>query len=139
METDIGLKLKLKADFQGAIALVTDALKSEGFGVLTEIDVKETMKKKLGVEYMPFMILGACNPNLAHRAITAMPEVSLFLPCNVVVRQVGDQEMEISIFDPMVMTKISDNHELKEIAKEARARLERVAIALQTNRTGRSQ
>ena len=116
---------------RAAIAQVTEALKSEGFGVLTEIDVKETMKKKLGVEYSPFKILGACNPNLAHRALSIAPEISLLLPCNVVVRHVADNETEVSLIDPLLMVEAVNKPELGEVAREARAKLDRVRSALQ--------
>jgi uncharacterized protein (DUF302 family) len=131
METKLGLILRLQTDFAGAVAQVTEALKSEGFGILTEIDVKETMKKKLGAEYSPFKILGACNPNLAHRALSITPEIGLLLPCNVVVREVAEKQIEVSIFNPLVMMNVVDKPELGEIAREARAKLEKVAAALQ--------
>jgi uncharacterized protein (DUF302 family) len=130
METKIGSTVKLRTDFAAAVAQVTEALKSEGFGVLTEIDVKETMKKKLGVEYNPFKILGACNPNLAHRAISVAPEISLLLPCNVVVRQLAENEVEVSLIDPLMMMDAVNRPELSDIAREARAKLDRVAAAL---------
>jgi uncharacterized protein (DUF302 family) len=131
METRIGSTVRLKRDFAAAIVQVIEALKSEGFGVLTEIDVKETMKKKLGVEYSPFKILGACNPNLAHRALSIAPEISLLLPCNVVVRHVADNETEVSLIDPLLMVEAVNRPELGEVAREARAKLDRVGSALQ--------
>ncbi|HET7090596.1 MAG TPA: DUF302 domain-containing protein [Anaerolineae bacterium] len=130
IQTSLGLAVRLAADFESAVARVTGALKAEGFGVLTEIDVKDTLKKKLGVDFRPYKILGACNPPLAHRALTAAPEVGLLLPCNVVVAQLDDASCEISIVDPLGMLGIVGRPELEPIAEEARIRLERVAAAL---------
>ncbi len=130
MDPKLGLTITLKTDFSAATARVTEALKTEGFGVLTEIDVKETMKKKLGVDFTPYKILGACNPPLAHRALTIAPEVGLLLPCNVIVGQVGDGEMEVSLVDPLSMMAFIEQPELQAVAQEARAKLERVAAAL---------
>lgn len=131
MQTKLGLTVRLSADFGTAVTQVTEALKSEGFGVLTEIDVKETMKKKLGEEYSPFKILGACNPVLAHRALTIAPEVGLLLPCNVMVRQLEEGETEVCLVDPLEMMGFVGKSELQAVAQEARIRLERVAAALQ--------
>jgi len=132
METKLGLTITLKTDFNSATTRVTDALKTEGFGVLTEIDVKETMKKKLGVEFTPYKILGACNPPLAHRALTIAPEVGLLLPCNVVVRQLAEDQTEVSIIDPLGMMAFIDQPDLQVVAQEARAKLERVAASLKS-------
>ncbi len=132
MDTKLGLTVRIGAGFDAAVGRVVEALKSEGFGVLTEIDVKETMKKKLGVEYGPFKILGACNPVLAHRALTIAPEISLLLPCNVVLRQLSGNETEVSLIDPMEMMTFLGNPELQAVAGEARQRLERVAEGLRT-------
>jgi uncharacterized protein (DUF302 family) len=130
MDAKLGLTVTLKGAFEGAVARVSDALKAEGFGVLTEIDVQETMKKKIGAEYAPFKILGACNPAIAHRALTAAPEVALFLPCNVVVRQIESGIVEVSLIDPMQMINFVGKPELKELGTEARLRFERVVTAL---------
>lgn len=132
MESPLGLTVRLKDNFSDAVARVTEALKSEGFGVLTEIDVKETMKKKLGEEMSPYKILGACNPPLAHRALTIAPEVGLLLPCNVVVRQVEGGDTEVSLVDPMGMMAVVGKPALQPIAQEARTRFERVAEALKS-------
>lgn len=129
-ENALGITLQLTVDYATALTMTIDALKVEGFGVLTEIDVKETMKKKLGVELAPYKILGACNPPLAHRALTAAPEVGLLLPCNVTVRQLEDGKIEVAMIDPLMMLGVVQNPALKPIADEARARLERVAQAL---------
>ncbi len=128
--SQLGIFVRLNTDYETALAQTVDALKAEGFGVLTEIDVKETMKKKLGVDVLPHKILGACNPPLAHRALTAAPEVGLLLPCNVTVRQIEDGAIEVGIIDPLMMLGVVANPALEPIAGEARARLERVAQAL---------
>ena len=120
----------MKIDYQTALARTTEALEGEGFGVLTEIDVKEALKKKLGVDYLPYKILGACNPPLAYRALTAAPEVGLLLPCNVTVRELEDGSIEVAMIDPLMMMGVINNPALKPIADEARARLERVAQSL---------
>ncbi len=132
METKLGLTITLHTDFNAATTRVTDALKTEGFGVLTEIDVKETMKKKLGVDLAPYKILGACNPPLAHRALTIAPEVGLLLPCNVVVRQLAADQTEVSLVDPLAMMAVIDQADLQAVAQEARAKLERVAASLRS-------
>ncbi len=129
-ENQLGLVIHLTVDYAAALTQTIDALKAEGFGVLTEIDVKETMKKKLGVEFAPYKILGACNPPLAHRALTIAPEVGLLLPCNVTVRQLEDGTIEVALIDPLMMMGVIQNPALKPVADEARARLERVAQAL---------
>ncbi len=126
----LGVFTRLNTDYETALTQTVDALKAEGFGVLTEIDVKETMKKKLGADMLPYRILGACNPPLAHRALTAAPEVGLLLPCNVTVRQLEDGSIEVGIIDPLVMLGVVVNPALKPIADEARARLERVGQSL---------
>lgn len=128
---NLGYKVVLKADFESAIQRVTEALKTEGFGVLTEIDVKATLKKKLDVDFRPYKILGACNPSLAHRALTIDPQVGLLLPCNVVVSQVEKGTVEVSLVDPISMLGIVSSSELEVVAEEARTRLQRVAGSLQ--------
>ena len=128
--TQLGLNVRLRKNFDDALAEVTAALKAEGFGVLTEIDVRETLKKKLDVDFRPFKILGACNPPLAYRALTVAPEVGLLLPCNVTVSYVDDQVTDVSIVDPLSMLGFVNQPDLEPIAAEARARLDRVAQAL---------
>ncbi len=128
--SQLGIFVRLNTDYETALSQTVDALKAEGFGVLTEIDVKETMKRKLGADVPPYKILGACNPPLAHRALTAAPEVGLLLPCNVTVRRLEDDTIEVGIIDPLTMLGVVVNPALKSIADEARARLERVAQAL---------
>ena len=124
------MSVKMNANFESALTRAIEALKVEGFGVLTEIDVKETLKKKLNVDFPPYKILGACNPSLAHRALTIDPQVGLLLPCNVTVRQLEDGTVEVSLIDPLVMLGVITNPRLKEVAEEARVRLWRVAAAL---------
>jgi uncharacterized protein (DUF302 family) len=128
-----GLSVRLNTNYETALVRTVEALKAEGFGVLTEIDVKETFKKKLDVDFRPYKILGACNPPLAHRALTIAPEVGLLLPCNVTVSYVEDNVTDVALVDPLSMLGVVDNPELKPIADEARARLERVAAALHRN------
>jgi len=134
MTDQIGFIVRLKTDFDTAIQRVTDALKAEGFGVLTEIDVKATLKKKMDVDFRPYKILGACNPPLAHRALTADSQIGLLLPCNVVVAQ-GEEEgvIDVSIVDPISMLGVVTNPDVEPVAKEARAKLERVAELLKNN------
>jgi uncharacterized protein (DUF302 family) len=124
-----GLVVHLDAPYEEAIARTTAALQAEGFGVLTEIDVKATMKKKLDVEFRPYVILGACNPALAHRGLTAEPELGLLLPCNVIV-YADEDGTTVSIVDPAQMLSVAANPALEPIAGEARVRLQRVAAAL---------
>lgn len=128
--TELGFTVALHMDYESAIAHVTEALKDEGFGVLTEIDVKATLKKKLDVDFRPYKILGACNPALAHRALTIAPEIGLLLPCNVTVAQAEGGMVEVSLVNPMAMMNAAANPALTPIAIEAQERLARVAAAL---------
>ena len=128
---NLGMSIVLKTDFENAEAQITEALKAEGFGVLTEIDVKATLKTKIDVDFRPYKILGACNPKLAHRALSADGEVGLLLPCNVTVSQVGDNEIQVSIIDPIMMMQVVEHPDLEDIAKEAREKLERAINSLQ--------
>ncbi len=127
----IGTMVRLNTDYETALARTVDALKAEGFGVLTEIDVKETMKKKLNADMPPYKILGACNPPLAFQALSAAPEAGLLLPCNVTVRQVETGLIEVGLVDPLAMLGVVADPGLQPVAEEAQARLERVAQALQ--------
>lgn len=125
-----GFGTTLAVPLSEAVAQVTAALKEEGFGVLTSIDVQQTMKQKLGVDFEPYVILGACNPALAHRALTAVHDIGLLLPCNVIVHAHGD-ETRVEIADPVAMLGLVENPALVEVAQEARHRLERVVEHLQ--------
>ncbi len=129
----LGLSVRLNKNFDEALEQVTAALKAEGFGVLTKIDVKETLKNKLNVDFRPYQILGACNPPLAYRALSAAPEVGLLLPCNVTVSFIEDNLTEVSIIDPLSMLGVLNQADLESVAAEARVRLERVAAALQNS------
>ena len=113
-----------------AIEKATQALAKEGFGVLTTIDVAATLKKKLGKETRPYMILGACNPQLAHRAIEAEPEIGVLLPCNVIVRKDDSGSIRVDIMDPEAVLKLVDRPEIEVIAGEVRQRLVRVLAEL---------
>ena len=121
-----GFNIQVKGGFDDTVKRVTEALKTEGFGVLTDIDVQATMKAKLGIDGKPYRILGACNPPLAHKAITADPDIGLLLPCNVVVREDAAGKIIVGFMDPIAVMKLTDNPGITEIAKDVRARLERV-------------
>jgi uncharacterized protein (DUF302 family) len=132
MTQPLGITIQLHTTFEQAIEQVTAALKAQGFGVLTEIDVKDTFKKKLDTDFRPYKILGACNPSLSYRALNAAPEVGLLLPCNVTVDQREEGIIEVSLVDPLVMMGVLTHPELKLVAEEAQARLEKVAAALKS-------
>lgn len=122
--------------FEDALGRVIDALKNEGFGVLTEIDIRATLKKKLDVDFRPYVILGACNPPLAKRALDVEPGIGLLLPCNVIVEQTEDGQVRIAIADPKAMFALVDNTAALPVAEEAEARLRRVVDALAGNKSG---
>ena len=130
MKTAYGFGTTLAVPYEQALVRVKEALKTEGFGVLTEIDVRQTLREKLGVEMEAYMILGACNPQLAHRALIQEPEVGLLLPCNVVVRAEGANS-RVDIADPQAMLGIVDNERLDALASEAKQRLQRALKVLE--------
>jgi uncharacterized protein (DUF302 family) len=127
-------KRLIDTSFEQAVDRVTAALKAEGFGILTEIDVKDTLKKKLDVDFRRYLILGACNPPLAHKALESEGQIGLLLPCNVVVQETPEGAMVVSIADPKVMFTLVENPAVAPIAAEAYARLRRVMEALGNSR-----
>lgn len=128
--TELGFATRLNSPYETSLVNVTEALKAEGFGVLTSIDVKETMKKKLDVDFRKYTILGVCNPPLALQALSARPDIGLLLPCNVIVYEDGDGTI-VNIIDPLMMTEFIQDPALDTVAKEARNRLNRVFGAIQ--------
>ena len=124
-----GFSKVVDMSYEQAIEKVTAELKKEGFGVLTTIDVKETLKQKINVDFKKYIILGACNPPIAHKALQEEEELGLLLPCNVIVYEKENRTV-VSIFDPMVMTWIIENDNMKPIATEVREKLQRVLKAI---------
>lgn len=132
--TPYGIRVKTNLDFGPATEAIVDALSAEGFGILTRIDVSETLKVKLDVDFRPYVILGACNPSLAHRGLQIEPDLGLLLPCNVIVfAETGGAV--VSVMDPSLMAQVTDNPGMNEIAEEARTRLVRALESLDTAST----
>jgi len=122
-DPDYGIVRHIAVGYEEAVSLAREALKEQGFGVLTEIDVKKTMKEKLDVDFKPYIILGACNPHLAHRALTAEPDIGLMLPCNNVVYEEGPGAATVEAISPMAALGVVDNDDLKDVADQAQAKL----------------
>lgn len=126
---EYGFSKSIDMPFEEAIQKVTSELKNEGFGVLTTIDVKDTLKQKINVDFKKYTILGACNPPIAHKALQEEEELGLLLPCNVIVYE-KDNKTQVSFFDPMVMTRVINNKNMDSIAAEVKEKLERVIAAV---------
>ena len=125
-----GFSVQITGGFDEAVQRVTKALKEQGFGVISDIDVQATMKEKLGIDGQPYRILGACNPSLAHRALQADPDIGLLLPCNVVVRKGAEDKITVSFMDPEAVLSLVNRSEIDELGNEVRQRLEKVRDSL---------
>ena len=130
MNTQFGFGKPVAGKFVDAVATVTEELKKEGFGVLTEIDVAATLKKKLDADMPPYRILGACNPALAHQAVSAVPEIGLLFPCNVLVREDEAGQVHVSFMDPGAVLGLVDKPEVVPLADQVKEKLQRVLAAL---------
>jgi uncharacterized protein (DUF302 family) len=120
----------LNVSFEEAISKVTDELKKEGFGILTDIDIKEALKKKLNVDFKKYRILGACNPPFAYQALLKEDKIGTMLPCNVIVQELADGSVEVAAVDPVASMQAIENPELRDVAEQVRAKLKRVIDSL---------
>lgn len=120
----------IDTSFDEAVGYVTDALKKKGFGVLTTIDVKETLKAKIGADFRPYMILGACNPQFAHQALQAEDKIGTMLPCNVIVQELDSGKVEVAAVDPVMSMQAIDNEKLGAVADAVRTMLKEVVDGL---------
>ena len=120
----------IQSDFDAAVEKVTAALKTEGFGILTEIDIRATLKKKLDVDFKPYKILGACNPPFAYKALQAEDKIGLMLPCNVIVQDTGNGQVEVAAVDPAASMQAVENESLEEVATAVREKLKKVVAGL---------
>ena len=132
-----GQHITIPGPFAQALERVTAGLKAEGFGVLSDIDIQQAMKDKLGLAMPAYRILGACNPPLAHRALQAEPAIGLLLPCNVTVRERDDGAIEVGFLDPQLMVQLTQNPGMPEVANEAAQRLDRVRTQLAAGQSAR--
>ena len=130
MPQNLGFDIELPLTFSDAVDRVKDALKHEGFGILTEIDLQAAFREKLGREFRPYLILGACNPPLAHQALQADPDIGLLLPCNVVVREEAPGRVVVGFLDPQVMVLLTGRPEVRAVAEQAEQRLRRACAKL---------
>ena len=130
MSNDYGMQVKLNVPYEEAVEQATAALKEEGFGVLTEIDVKATLKKKIDADFRRYVILGACNPNLAHQALQSELKIGLLLPCNVIVYETDEGQSMVSIVNPMAMMSVAESEGLQAVARQADEKLSRVVEKL---------
>jgi uncharacterized protein (DUF302 family) len=129
--TRYGISIPVRLPYERAVERTREELSKEGFGVLSEIDIAATLKKKLDADFRPYVILGACNPPLAHRALSAEIDIGLLLPCNVVVYASGEEGRSVvAAMDPEAALELTGNDEVREVAREVRARLERVLEAV---------
>lgn len=126
---EYGFSKTVSLTYENTIQKVTEELKKEGFGVLTSIDVKETLKKKLNIDFPRYIILGACNPPFAHKALLTDEQIGLLLPCNIIIYEKAGKT-NISFFDPMIMMKITEDETIRPIAEEVKAKLEHVLNAI---------
>lgn len=133
-QTSYGLRTKVEAPYEDAVSQTKEALKAEGFGVLTEIDVKATLKKKLDVDFRKYVILGACNPSFAYQTLQAETDIGLLLPCNVIVYEADDSTSIVAAVDPLAAMQMIHNPALIGIAQQVRAKLGRVIEVLGSRR-----